>query len=169
MISKLNFPKGSKVETLEDVLAGPETEVMDGIQVTKKDDHPIFSQKFLRFFFAGRYRPLQPASHLERSKSPEMDSFANRLFNPRWAKKNSKHAFALSIYPRWWDGPDTEGEAAPGDAEVQGERRQVVRRLAPSWSSWRWSNWGSEENTQWQWRNIRGMNSLQEISQGQDD
>ena len=80
---KIEFPKGSKVETLEDVLAGPETEVMDGIQVTKKDDHPIFSQKFLRFFFAGRYRPLQPASHLERSTSPEMDSFANRLFNSR--------------------------------------------------------------------------------------
>ena len=53
--SKLYFPKGSKVETLEDVLAGPETEVMDGIQVNKKDDHPIFPQKFLRFFFAGRY------------------------------------------------------------------------------------------------------------------
>ena len=41
---KIEFPKGSKVETLEDVLAGPETEVMDGIQVTKKDDHPIVSQ-----------------------------------------------------------------------------------------------------------------------------
>ena len=34
---KIEFPKGSKVETLEDVLAGPETEVMDGIQVTKKE------------------------------------------------------------------------------------------------------------------------------------
>ena len=53
--SKLYFPKGSKVETLEDVLAGPETEVMDGIQVTKKDDPPIFPKKFLRFLFAGRY------------------------------------------------------------------------------------------------------------------
>ena len=140
-----HFLKGSKVETLEDVLAGPETEVMDGIQVTQKRwSSDFFPQIFLRFFFAGWYWPLQPASHLERSKSPEMDSFANRLFNPRWAKKNSKHAFALSIHPRWWDGPDTEGEAAPGDAEVQGERRQVVRRLAPTWSSWRWSNWGSE-------------------------
>ena len=48
--SKLYFPKGSKVETLEDVLAGPETEVMDGIQVTKKDDHPIsFPRNFYDF------------------------------------------------------------------------------------------------------------------------
>ena len=47
--SKLYFSKGSKVETLEDVLAGPETEVMDGIQVAKKDDHPIFSQNFYDF------------------------------------------------------------------------------------------------------------------------
>ena len=52
---KIEFPKGSKVETLEDVLAGPETEVMDGIQVPKKDDHAIFSPEFLRFFFAGWY------------------------------------------------------------------------------------------------------------------
>ena len=53
------------------------------------------------------------------------------------AQKNFEYAFALlsviiCIYPRWRDGPDTEGEAAPGDAEVQGERRQVVRRLALS-------------------------------------
>ena len=165
-----HFLKGSKVETLEDVLAGPETEVMDGIQVTQKRwSSDFFPQIFYDFSLqAGidRYN-LRATSSAQRVQKWTL--LPTDFSIPGEQKKNSKHAFALSIYPRWWDGPDTEGEAAPGDAEVQGERRQVVRRLAPSWSSWRWSNWWSEENTQWKWQNIRGMNSLQEISQGQDD
>ena len=141
---KIEFPKGSKVETLEDVLAGPETEVMDGIQVTQKRWSSDFSPEFLRFSLqAGidRYN-LRATSSAQRVQKWTL--LPTDFSIPGEQKKNSKHAFALSIHPRWWDGPDTEGEAAPGDAEVQGERRQVVRRLAPSWSSWRWSNWGSE-------------------------
>ena len=98
---KIEFPKGSKVETLEDVLAGPETEVMDGIQVTKKDDHPIFSPEISTIFLC---RPVltvttcEPPRALKESRN---GLFCQQTFQFQVSKKNSEHAFALSIYPRW--------------------------------------------------------------------
>ena len=164
------------METLEDVLAGPETEVMDGIQVTKKRWSSHFSPEISTIFLC---RPVltvttcEPPRALNESRN---GLFCQQTFQSQVSKWKTLNMLCIvdchiCIYPRWWDGPDTEGEAAPGDAEVQGERRQVVRRLALSWWSWGWLNWGSEGKypAQWKWQNIRRTNSLQEISQGQDD
>ena len=86
------------METLEDVLAGPETEVMDGIQVTKKDDHPIsFPRNFYDFSLqAGidRYN-LRATSSAQRVQKWTL--LPTDFSIPGERKKNFKHAFALLI------------------------------------------------------------------------
>ena len=95
--SKLYFSKGSKVETLEDVLAGPETEVMDGIQVTQKRWSSDFPPRIFTIFLC---RPVLTATTCEPPQALNESRnglFCQQTFQSQVSKKKFKHALAVSM------------------------------------------------------------------------